>query len=162
MYLQKEKKKKKLFLLAFWRPLTKRVRSRSEYQLYGSEDPDSYQNVTDPRHWYRVLTKTDQNWRRKQWTCLVLVIAMSAMLYILVKANLRSSEVRKLVELRFCLICQRPKWELALLAAEIGLAHSFLRYFPRIKVYANLLEHKTYSCWSWLCREGFLLLPCNN
>ncbi len=37
---------KRLFLLASWRSLTKRARSVSH--RYGSEDPDPYQNVTDP------------------------------------------------------------------------------------------------------------------
>jgi hypothetical protein len=50
-----KKQKREIFLLAFYRFLTKRAefeaRSKSG-QKYGSEDPDPNQNVTDPEHWF--------------------------------------------------------------------------------------------------------------
>ncbi len=58
MYLQKgvcikKLEKKKYFLLASGRLLTKRAESGagSVSQRYGSEDPDPHQNVTDLEHW---------------------------------------------------------------------------------------------------------------
>ncbi len=68
-YLQKVISKKlektPFFLLAFWKPLTKkswlRIRIRAKMSRIrgsgsvprcpGSADPDPYQNITDPQHW---------------------------------------------------------------------------------------------------------------
>ncbi len=40
------------FLLASWRPLTKKAGSGSVSQLYGSADPDPCQKFTDPQQWW--------------------------------------------------------------------------------------------------------------
>ena len=48
----------KLFLLASWRSLTKKAGSGSVIQRYGSEDPDSYQNVfSDPETYCLTLNR---------------------------------------------------------------------------------------------------------
>jgi hypothetical protein len=53
--MQTNFKKKNLFCLHL-EPVTKksriRIRMRTVGQRYGLADPDPYQNVTDPRHWY--------------------------------------------------------------------------------------------------------------
>ncbi len=56
MYLQKVKSKKNLEKNLFFvdtsrKPLMKRAEPGFLTQWYGSEDPDSYQNVTDPQQW---------------------------------------------------------------------------------------------------------------
>ncbi len=64
-----EQKNTNNFLLPSWRSLTQRAGSRSVSQRYGSEDPDPYQYVTDPKHCYTVLlpiagkrTRTSTHW----------------------------------------------------------------------------------------------------
>jgi hypothetical protein len=53
---QNKSGKKTYFLLALHSPLTKRSGFRSGFlnQVYGSNDPDPYQNVTDPEHWSKL------------------------------------------------------------------------------------------------------------
>jgi hypothetical protein len=81
IYFQKEisiktLRKTKLFLMASWRSLTKRAGSGSgtDSQRYWSEDPDPYQNVTDPVHcsriekqksWSKVESETIRSRRRR-------------------------------------------------------------------------------------------------
>ncbi len=53
MYLQKviiKQIRQNLFFVSSWNSLTKRAGSWSVNQVYGSQDPDLYQNVTDPDH----------------------------------------------------------------------------------------------------------------
>ncbi len=45
---KQNKLEKTNFLLASWKSLTKRAGSESANQVYGSKDPHSYRNVTDP------------------------------------------------------------------------------------------------------------------
>jgi hypothetical protein len=54
---------KNYFWLASWKSMTKRAGSGagSVNQVYRAQDPDSYQNVTDPEHWskWRVTEVKD-------------------------------------------------------------------------------------------------------
>ncbi len=52
MYLQKVIRKNN-FLLTSWRSLRKTAGSGSISQRYGSADPDLYQYLIDPQHWYK-------------------------------------------------------------------------------------------------------------
>jgi hypothetical protein len=54
---KKNKQKTRFFLLASWRSLTKRAASISVSQRYRSADtnPDTYQNLTDPEHWFYCI-----------------------------------------------------------------------------------------------------------
>ncbi len=54
MYLQKGISIKKYFCWASGRYLTKRSGSGSFSERYGSEDPDQYQNVTDPEDSFHI------------------------------------------------------------------------------------------------------------
>ena len=52
----KFRKKTSIFL-----PLKKREGSGSVLWRYGSEDPDPYQNVTDPEHWFHLVDRLKKN-----------------------------------------------------------------------------------------------------
>ncbi len=52
---KKDKHNKKNFLLASWSHWRKRSGSGAVSQRLESEDPDPYQNVTDPEHWTYVF-----------------------------------------------------------------------------------------------------------
>jgi hypothetical protein len=53
MYLQKVKAKKWNFFLAILKPVKKRDGIRIRNTTYKAEDPDPYQNATDPRQCLR-------------------------------------------------------------------------------------------------------------
>jgi hypothetical protein len=57
---EKKKLDKNYLLLVSWRSLTKRAGSGSVSQGYGSADPDLYQNVTDPQHWWKPSSLSQQ------------------------------------------------------------------------------------------------------
>ncbi len=58
-YVQVKQIKKKTYFFASRKPLTKRAGSGagagSVNQVYGSKDPDPYQNVTDSEHWLELV-----------------------------------------------------------------------------------------------------------